>query len=214
MSQYHVASVSCPAGWVPASLDDVPPGLSGPVTTLASAADLFAAVRQAIEHNEKVKGGQSARWAIVVDSDGSGRLGPNQRLCTPITYKVTSIWRPEGWEPASPLDVPNCVWKSPAEVAAASAQRLSYPQAVETIRGLNQQSIDAASPAWYVILAVENEPVSETVAYDPSGSEVTTIVRRLFVVHPESGGHGYCGHCPAHAFQCATSPWSALPQRP
>jgi hypothetical protein len=65
---------------------------------------------------------------------------------------------------------------------------------------------------WYVLVAVENEPVSQTVAHDSSGTETTVAVRRLHVVRPEHGGKGDCSHCPAHSFDCAKKEWSSLEQ--
>ena len=40
---------------------------------------------------------------------------------------------------------------------------------------------------WYVVIAVENEPVLQTVPHDASGTETTVAVRRLHVVRPEEG---------------------------
>ncbi len=115
-------------------------------------------------------------------------------------YQVTGIWWPEGWEPASPLDVPNCVCRARRNL---SNQWLSYSQAIATVRALNQQSLDRLSPLWYVVVAVENEPVSQTVYYDPAGMETTVQVRRLHVVCPDGGGRGDCSHCPASSSPCA-----------
>jgi hypothetical protein len=129
---------------------------------------------------------------------------------TPLVYKVTAIWWPTGWEPQSPLDVPNCVWRAQGQI---DDRRLTYPQAVATVVGLNQQSMAQDAVMWYVILAVENEPISQTVSYDPSGTETTVEIRRLHVIRPEEGaGKGDCSHCPAHSFQCAQADWITLEQ--
>jgi len=90
---------------------------------------------------------------------------------------------------------------------------MPYQRALATGAGLNRQSMDQAGAMWYVVIAVENEPVSHTVSYDPSGTETTVEVRRLHVVRPEEGGgKGDCSHCPAHAFDCAKQEWTALEQ--
>ena len=82
-------------------------------------------------------------------------------------------------------------------------ERLTYPQALAMVRGLNQQSMDHATAMWYVIIAVENESISQSISLDPAGTETTVHVRRLHVVRPESGGKGDCSCCPAHSFECA-----------
>lgn len=204
---YRVAVVERPAGWQPQGLDEAPPQFTGQ-TTASETGDLFVAVRQAVEQNQARQPGDR-HWTIVIEAHSRGRLLKSGRLCTPITYKVAAVWRPEGWEPTSPLDVPNCLWQAQGESAA---EALPYAQAVQTIRSLNQQSMDWAGPMWYVLLAVEHEPVAETVAYDPAGTETTTRVRRLHVVCPESGTRGDCSHCPAHAFPCAAPGGSNQPQ--
>lgn len=124
-------------------------------------------------------------------------------------YKVTAIWWPTGWEPQSPLDVPNCVWKAPNETDQPC---LDYSQAFAIVRGLNQQSMDHLGTMWYVIIAVDNEPLPQTVSCDPSGTETIAQVRREHVVRPEEGGRGDCSHCPARAFDCAKGDWQLLEQ--
>jgi len=208
MAKYQVALIARPAEWTPEGPDDVPPQ-PGPLgEVIGENDDLFCAVRAAIAANEQAAA-NGPSWAVVVERGARGRQWPQARLCTPITYKVTAIWRPEGWEPGSALDVPNCIWKSHNRVAA---QPLRYNQALETIRGLNQQNMDLVGDMWYVLMAVENEPVSQTISYDSSGSETTMEVRRLHVIRPEHGGRGDCTHCPAHSFHCAQAEWSSLPQ--
>lgn len=197
---YQVAVFERPAGWEPRSADDAPAQI-GELTVRATGSDLFAAVREAVEFNEARKPGDR-RWAAVVDAGSRGRATKAGRLFTPIAYKVASVWRPEGWEPNSPLDVPKCLNRAEGE---PDADAMPYAQALQTIRGLNQQSMDWAGTLWYVLVAVEREPVSETISYDPAGTETTTRVRRLHVVCPESGGRGDCSHCPAHAFPCAAA---------
>jgi hypothetical protein len=171
--------------------------------------ELFTAVREAIAYNQSDQRQRDACWAVVVEPGRLGQMWRNARLCTPVAYKVAGIWWPGGWEPQSSLDVPNCVWRTQGEV---TEQRLSYPQALAMIQGLNQQSLDRLSPIWYVIVAVENEPVSHTVSYDPAGTETTVQVRRLHVVRPEKGGRGDCSHCPAASLPCAREDWIALEQ--
>lgn len=209
MATYQVSVIERPAGWEPTSPDDAPQSPARPLEVLQESETLFEAVRQAIAYNQADARKQDQRWAVVVQPGSFGRLWRNARLCTPLAYKVAGIWWPDGWEPQSPLDVPNCVWRTQGEV---TDQRLSYPQAQAMIQGLNQQCLDRLSPIWYVLVAVENEPISQTVSYDPAGTETTVAVRRLHVVRPEEGGHGDCSHCPAASFQCAREDWITLEQ--
>jgi len=206
MTKYQVAIVNRPANWEPECADDVPLELSGRVGVLAESDDLFEAVDRAMEHNESGEAQSRGRWAVVVEPGSVGRVWPAARLCTPITYKVTAIWWPDGWEAEGPLDVPNCVWQAEGQ---PSGQPLSYPQAEAMVLGLNRQCMDAPGTTWHVIVAVENEAVSRLVSYDPGGTETTTEVRRMHVIRPERGGHGNCAHCPAHAMECAKADWSS-----
>ena len=171
-----------PENWKPECADDVPLELSGPVGVLTESDDLFEAVSRAMEHNESDEAKQRGRWAVVVEPGSVGRVWPAARLCTPITYKVTAIWWPDGWEPHSPLDVPNCVWQAQGRVGG---ECLSYPQAEATVLGLNRQCMDHPGTTWHVVVAVENEAVSRNVSYDPAGTETTVEVRRMHVIRPE-----------------------------
>ncbi|NUQ63474.1 MAG: hypothetical protein HUU20_13425 [Pirellulales bacterium] len=209
MSKYQVSIIERSREWQPESLDDAPAQPGKPLEVLCEHDGLFAAVRRAIEYNQADQRKADQRWAVVVEPGALGSIWRNARLCTPLSYKVTGIWWPDGWEPASPLDVPNCVWRAQGEL---NEQRTSYPQAVATVRGLNQQSMDRLSPLWYVVVAVENEPISQTLSYDPAGTETTVQVRRLHVVRPEEGGRGDCSHCPASSLQCAREDWISLEQ--
>lgn len=209
MATYQVSVIQRSQGWQPASPDDVPAAAAKPLEVLSDHEDLFPAVREAIQYNQDESRKKDDRWAVVVQPGNLGRMWRNARLCTPLAYKVAGIWWPDGWEPQSPLDVPNCVWRTQGEV---TEQRLTYPQAIAMIQGLNQQSLDRLSPIWYVVVAVENEPISQTVSYDPAGTETTVQVRRLHVVRPEEGGRGDCSHCPAASFQCAREDWITLEQ--
>lgn len=209
MSKYQVSLIPFPQGWEPAGLDDVPPAPGGPVEAFAEEDGLFPALRQAVHYNEAALRDKTDRWAVVVEPGSLGRTWRGARLCSPVNYKVTAIWWPQGWEPSSPFDVPNCVWKAQGDV---ERQGLTYKRALATVRGLNQQSLDSAGAMWYVIIAVENEPVSHTISYDAGGTETTVEVRRLHVVRPEPGGRGDCSHCPAHAFECAREGWVDLLQ--
>jgi hypothetical protein len=201
MARYEAWIVARPEGFSGASLDDVPPQPGQPLRVLAEAGELFAAVRAAIDFNAKARCDPSAAWAVVVETACPGRTWPSARLCTPLSYRVAAIWWPAGWEPQSPLDVPRCLWRAHGETDPAP---LSYDRALAVVRGLNQQSMDHAGAMWYVLVAVEHEPISQTVAYDPSGIETTVQVRRLHVVRPEEGGRGDCSYCPAHSLPCAT----------
>jgi hypothetical protein len=106
------------------------------------------------------------------------------------------------------LDVPKCLWQNHAD---SDTQSLSYQQAVDTMRGLNSQSMDLAGEKWWVVMAVESEPISRTISYassgtdsyTSSGTETVVQVRRMHVARPEHSGHGDCTHCPAHTMQCA-----------
>ncbi len=209
MPKYQVATIDRPEKWTPECADDVPLELHGPVEVLTESDDLFAAVDRAMEHNESPEAAGRGRWAVVVEPGGIGRVWPHARLCTPITYKVTAIWWPDGWEPSSPLDVPNCVWQARDQ---AGGEWLSYLQAEATVLALNRQCMDHPGAAWHVVVATENEPSSRTVSYDPAGAETTVEVRPMHVIRPEQGGHGDCSHCPAGTFPCAKADWSSQPQ--
>ncbi len=209
MPKYQVAIINRPGNWNPECADDVPLELSGPVGVLTASDDLFEAVSLAMEHNESVEARRRGRWAVVVEPESIGRVWPAARLCTPITYKVTALWWPDGWEPHGPLDVPNCVWQAEGH---SGGEWLDYPQAEATVLALNRQCMDHPGAIWHVVVAVENEAVSRTVSYDPAGTETMTEVRRMHVIRPEHGGHGGCSHCPAHAFQCVKADWSSQPQ--
>ena len=207
MGKYQVSLIECPQDWEPGGPDDVPPQPGPLLETLAEKEELFPAVREAIQHNQKAQEEKTGRWAVVVEPGSLGRTWRGARLCTPVSYKVTAIWWPQGWEPQSPLDVPNCVWKAQGEIGR---EHLSYRRALATVRSLNRQCMTAATSMWYVLMAVENEPVSHTISYDPAGAETTVEVRKLHVVRPEPAGHGDCSHCPAHAFECAREDWASL----
>ena len=209
MALYQVAIIAPPDDWEPQSPDDVPAELSGPSQVVSESEDLFVAVREVIEHNEKPKDRRGGQWAVVIEPGSPGRTLPAGRLCTPLGYKVTTIWWPDGWEPDSPLDVPNCVWRFHCELRR---QRSTYQHALATVKGLNRQCMDRPGTTWHVIVGVESEAVSQTVANDTSGTETTIEVHRLHVIRPEQGGRGDCSHCPAHSFQCAKEEWSSQAQ--
>jgi hypothetical protein len=206
MAKYQVSLIEFPSGWEPESPDDVPPAPARPTGVLAQTDDLFSAVRKAIEHNESTVEEAERRWAVVVEPGCCGRIWPGARLCTPLRYKVATIWWPTGWEPHSPLDVPNCVWRAQGE---PNDELMPYSRALATVQALNHQGMNVASSQWFVVIAVENEPISHTVSLDPSGTETTVKVRRVHLVHPDRGGRGDCTHCPAHSFDCAVADSSA-----
>ena len=161
MARYQVSIIDIPSGWEPKCPDDVPAQLGAPTRVLAEEAKLFDAVKTAIDFNETAQKDQRGEWAVVVEPESLGRTWSGARLCTPVAYKVTAIWWPSGWEPKSPLDVPNCVWKAQGET---SQEEMDYPLALATARSLNRQSVDQAGTMWYVVIAVENEPISQTVS--------------------------------------------------
>ena len=117
MAKYQVAIIRRPENWKPECADDVPLDLSGPVGVLAESDDLFEAVSRAMEHNESGEARRRGRWAVVVEPGSVGRVWPAARLCTPITYVVTAIWWPDGWEPAF------AVGRAELRVANARASR-------------------------------------------------------------------------------------------
>ncbi len=209
MPKYQVAVVHRPDKWKPECADDVPLELKGPVEVLAESDDLFAAVDRAIEHNQGQKSQQEGRWAVVVEPGSAGSAWPAARICTPLTYKVVALWWPDGWEPGSPLDVPNCVRQSEEH---ADGRWLGYAQVEATVLGLNRQCMDHPGATWYVVVAVENEVLSRTVSYDSAGTETATEVRRMHVIRPAEGGRGDCSLCPAGSFPCAEADWSSQPQ--
>lgn len=201
MARYEVRVIERPQGWSEASLEDVPPRPGRATRVLCGAEELFAAVRAAVQFNETARRDAAAEWAVVVEPGSSGRIWPDARLCTPLGYRVAAMGWPTGWEPQSPWDVPRCLSRAQGETDPAP---LSYDRAMAVVRGLNQQSIDQAGSSWYVVVAVENEPISQSVSYDPSGMETTVQVRRLHVAVPDQGSRGNCSYCPAHSLPCAT----------
>ena len=174
-----------------------------PVEVLAESEDLFAALERARGHNEGSDAGR--RWAVVIERTVAGRLWPGARLCTPVRYRVMAIEWPDGWEPDSPLDVPNCVWQ--AREPTGEPLR-DYGSAEAAMLGLNRQCMDHPGTTWHVVIAVENEPLSRSVSYEPDGTEITAEVRRIHVIRPAQGGHGDCRHCPAGDLPCAKAEWS------
>ena len=171
MARYQITIIDRPEAWRPESLDDVPDPLGGPVEVLAETEDLFAAVDRAIAHND----GADARrhWAVVIEPAMRGRRWPAARLCTPVRYRVLAIEWPDGWEPDSPLDVPNCVWQ--AQEPTGDVMR-DYAHAEAAMLGLNRQCMDHPGATWHVVVAVENEPLSRSVSYEPDGTEITADV--------------------------------------
>lgn len=209
MARYQAVLVDRPANWTPAGPDDVPPEPGQLGEVLAEAENLFAVLRAAMDYNRAPPAESGPRWAVVIEPASPGCTWRSARLCTPIRYQVVGIWWPLGWEPQSPLDVPNCVWRAQGSVAG---ENLDYPRAVAVARALNQQSLDHGATTWYVVLAVENEPFSQTVSYDAAGVETLVQVRRLHVVRPEESSSGDCSYCPAQSFECAKAEWHSLEQ--
>jgi hypothetical protein len=182
----------------------VPSQLAEPFEALVESDDLLDAVRRAIEHNRQAESAGNERWAVVVQPGSAGWLCSTGRLCTPISYQVGAVWWPDGWEPTGPLDVPNCVWHDQEH---GGEDCPTYQQAVAAVHSLNRQCIDHPGTKWYVVTALENEPMARTLSYDASGNETIIESRLLHVIRPESGGRGDCSGCPAHSFPCATADW-------
>jgi hypothetical protein len=200
MACYRVVLIPVDENWTPASPDDVPPQPPQPNERLLETEDFFSAVREAIQFNQQTWSERKGRWAVVCEVGCPGKTWPGLRICTPLRYKIASIWWPPGWEPNSPLDMPLCICRTHGTL---QEDQLSYEQALATIQALNQQAMDRASTMWYVMLAVENEPVSRTISYDPAGLQTTVEIRRLHVAQPAGGGHGDCSHCPARSLDCS-----------
>lgn len=203
MPDYRVVLISVPAEWTPSSPDDVPADPPEPRETLIETGDFFRAVREAIEFNQQEAPIRNGKWAVVCEVGSPGKTWPGLRICTPLRYKIASIWWPAGWEPVSPLDVPLCICRTQGVL---QEEQLTYQQALATLQALNQQAMDRATTTWYVMMAVENEPVSRTISYDPAGLQTTVEIRRLHVAQPAEGGHGDCSHCPARALDCTLVP--------
>jgi hypothetical protein len=199
MSIYRVVITEAPPDWNPDGLDDVPPHPPEPKTHQSEHSDLFAAVQAAIEHNRQVQGGQNREWAVVCEVGSCGKTWRGLRICTPLRYKIASIWWPAGWEPVSPFDVPLCVCRTQGTL---QEDLLTYDQALATMKALNQQAMDRASTLWYVMIAVENEPISRSISYDPTGLQTTVEIRKIHIAQTAEGGRGDCSHCPARGLDC------------
>lgn len=106
-------------------------------------------------------------------------------------YQVTAVWWPEGWEPRSPLDVPNCLARAPEPCAISPA--MDCKRALAAARGLNRQNMDHPGVTWYVVTEVEEETDRAAGADRP--------LRALGPV--EGSGRGDCSHCPAREFPCS-----------
>lgn len=196
---YQVLIVRRPVDWTAQNADDVPAPLDGPFEVASQCEDLLEAHGRAVQYNASPARNSDRTWAVVGDPSARSRRWVGPRLCTPLVYRVAALVRPEGWEPAGPADVPNCIWKAESRGPGAA---LSYRQALDTMWALNQQGMDQDSSTWFVPVAVENEPVEESVKYDPAGMETVVQVRPLHLVRPPQGGRGDCSYCPARDFPC------------
>jgi hypothetical protein len=200
MPTYQVVIIDRPKKWTPQCDDDVPLELHGQVEILGETDDVFAAADQAVEYNRGEAVGRRGRWAVVVEPGGSGRIWPAARVVTPLAYKVAAIWWPDGWEPTSPLDVPNCVFQLRND---DDEQTLTRAEAEAAVLGLNRQCMDHPGECWYVVAAVENEPLTRRTCSAADGTETTAETRRMHVFRPSGGGRGDCGHCPAFELPCS-----------
>ena len=211
MSKYQVMTIRWPENWKPECADDVPLELNGPVEVLVESDDLFAALDRAIEHNNSPEAQRRGRWAVVIEPGSVGRVWPAARLCTPVVYKVTAIWWPDGWEPASPLDVPNCVWQIAEKVGG---QWLAYPAGRNRHVALNRQCMDHPGAAWHVVVAIENEADLA----DRLPRSVRHGNHRRDAPHPRDSARERAATAsvrivpPTH-FECAKSDWSSQMQR-
>ncbi len=208
MPEYEVCIVHRPSGWQASSPDDTPRQLSDPVERLGRFDSVLSAVQRATEYNQHPDRKSDQRWAVVVDPAGSSRRWDHGRVCTPLKYRIASVWWPTGWEPSGPMDVPNCVLHAQSD---PHDEPCSYDRALTLVRALNQQCIDQASPFWYVVVADEAEPLSRTITFDSSGVETTVEVKRFHVVRSDPDGRGRCTECPARQFDCAKQQWCSFP---
>ncbi|MGQ9820562.1 MAG: hypothetical protein ACUVQK_01750 [Thermogutta sp.] len=201
MSTYQVVLIDKPRDWTPHSSDDLPLEVGIARGELGEFPQLFAALRDAVEFNERSRSENDAQWAVVVEKGSVGKIWQGMRICTPLEYKIAAIWWPMGWEPDSPLDVPRCVCRSQGSI---QEEVMTYRRAIAAMEALNRQAMDGVGNMWYVILAVEHEPISRTITYDPAGLQTSVEIRRIHVVQPVgSAGYGDCSHCPARAMDCA-----------
>lgn len=100
-------------------------------------------------------------------------------------YQVATIERPHDWDPRGPLDLPD----QPPEIKASFADKaLTFSQAVATVRSLNRQVIDRTGTTWYVIVALENEPVGRTAPCHSAESESAAEHQPYHVVRLEESG--------------------------
>lgn len=203
--RYRVVLTSRPKGWQPMGPDDVPPQVAHSAETGTETSELLEAVEGAVQFNQQPARQQDRQWAIVVDPDSPGRTSPAGRLATPLRYRVEPIWWPDGWEPHSALDVPNCAWQF--HESAAADDSMPWERALATVRSLNGQCLAAPGSLWYVVVAVENEPLSQTVSFDPSGRATVVELRRLHVIRPDPRGAGDCAACPGRTMPCAAERW-------
>ena len=100
---YQVAIVARPRNWSNRAVDDVPAVLEGPFQVAAQCETLLEVLPRAIEYNQDPVRKSDLTWAVVVEAGTRSRRWDGPRLCTPVTYKLASLVRPEGWEPAGPL---------------------------------------------------------------------------------------------------------------
>jgi len=208
MPRYEVHVVTRPEVWCAGRADDVPPTLGLWIECLGQFEWLISAVQRAIEFNQHPDRQSDDRWAVVVDPETVGRRFDRGRLCTPLRYRVASIWWPSGWEPTDPLDVPDCVLHAQSDPHAESC---TYERALRLVRALNRQCMDSVSAYWYVVVAEEAEPLSRSINFDPAGVETTVEVKRFHVVRPDPSARGTCTDCPACELNCATGQWSSFP---
>lgn len=100
MAKYQVSLVERPANWQPKSPDDVPPQPGRLLSVLASADDVFSAVRQAIGYNQSSAAESAGHWAVVVEPGTLGRTWPVLGYVRPWPTK----WLPSGGpQDGSPL---------------------------------------------------------------------------------------------------------------
>lgn len=209
MANYEVCVIVRPDHWQPTSPDSAPDALGDVVERLGQFHALLPAVKTAIEFNTHFDRQGDRRWAVVVDPASASRRWSHGRVCTPLEYRIASVWWPAGWEPEDPLDVPNCVLHAHSDPAAEPGD---FDRASAIVRALNQQCMDQTSPFWYVMVAVEAEPLSRTITFDPSGVETIVEVKRFHVVRTDpEHGRGRCDYCPAREFDCANQNWSTFP---
>lgn len=175
---YRVSVVELPPEWEPASFDDSPGDLRC-VEDIGRHDTIEAALAQVIEFNRENAEVGTPRWAVAFEAPSRGRSA--YRVCTPLSYRLVHIHWPEGWEPKSPLDVPDCAWRDQSD----TSMEYEFDAAVEAVRSLNEaHMLEPSCERWTLLVAIECEPLHTSTFCDYLGTETSLTVRRLHVIRP------------------------------